>query len=374
MLLVHHYALGNEEKAREYGEAALPMARELALTETLAYILNDLNWVYIALGDFRQARRCVEEAVSLWRDLNNVPMLIDGLNGSGVLYSLLGEFEMAETAVAEGVALAEATNNIWNQIAIKANLLWVYRERGQYEPIINILQAAIELAQATMPVVAAYFQSLLAIIYCDLGAVEQTAVLCDEMLAQSDTAPAFWQLPALAVALQARLALMQGDLPAAQAALRQGHPPLDQIGLAAATLITPLVRCELDLALGDAERCLQQGEQFMDALERTGARVSLAEAGYVKGQALLLNGDVAAAQAALTQAAQEAKALGGQRILWRIYLALAEVAARQNDEITRGNYRQEARTILESVIEMIPAGALRQSFVKSSTIMIDVDV
>ena len=373
MLLVNHYALGNEEKAREYGEAALPIARELALTETLAYTLNDLNWVYIALGDFRQAQQCAQEAVSLWRDLHNIPMLIDGLNGSGVLYSLMGEFALAETAVAEGVALAESTNNVWNQIAIKANLLWVYRERGQYEEIINILQAAIELAQATMPVVAAYFQSLLTIITCDLGAVDRTTTLCDELLAQGETAPAFWQLSALAAALQARLALIQGDLPAAQQALSQSKLPVDQIGLAAATLITPLVRCELALALGDAERCLQQVAQFMDGLERTGARVSLAEAGYLKGQALLMKGDVEAAQVVLTRAVQEANAIGGQRIVWRIYLALANVAEQQNDQITMDKYRQEARTTIERVIEKIPSGVLRKSFVKSLITVIDID-
>ena len=69
----------------------------------------------------------------------------------------MGEFDTAVTVVDEGVPLGESINNIWNQIAIKANLLWVYRERGKYGDIITILQAAIAQAPKNMPVVAAYF-------------------------------------------------------------------------------------------------------------------------------------------------------------------------------------------------------------------------
>ena len=138
LLLVHHYGFGEEEKAQAYGELALSIAREYDLHEMLPYILNDLNWVYCALGDLIPAHRCLEEAISHWRRQGKIPMLLDSLNGAGILYSLVGEFEQAEAAVKEGIELAHSVDNIWNQIALEANLLWVYRERGQYDRIITV--------------------------------------------------------------------------------------------------------------------------------------------------------------------------------------------------------------------------------------------
>ena len=83
--------------------------------ETLAYVLNDLHWVYVALGDFRQAQSCLEEAVERWCVLRNVPMLLDSLNGSGLLYSLIGRFDQALAAAEEGANLAKSVGNVWNQ-------------------------------------------------------------------------------------------------------------------------------------------------------------------------------------------------------------------------------------------------------------------
>ena len=356
MLLVHHYALGDEEKARDYGEAALVIARELELTETLAYVLNDLNWVYITLGNFRQAQRCSEEAISCWRELNNIPMLIDSLNGSGILKSLMGDFDTAVAAVDEGIALAKSINNIWNQIAIKANLVWVYRERGQYDDIITALETAVDLAQETMPIVAAYFQASLALVYTDLGAFDLAVKTCDAVLEQSDEAPAFWQLPDIVYALQARLALMQNDLPAAQMAIEKNQVLAGQIGIASATFITPLVRCELALALNQYDKGLHLAEQFIASLEGTGARVGLAEAHYYRGQSLFAMGKIEAAYAALMQAHEEAKTLEAWRMDWQILLVLAEVGGHQ-EQTTENGYRQEGRMILERVISHIPEGA-----------------
>ena len=98
---------GDEEKAREVGEAGLALARALNLEETLAYTLNDLHWVYVSLGEIRQAQTYLEEAVAHWRALSNIPMLLDSLNGSGLLYSLVGAFDQALAAGEEGAELAE---------------------------------------------------------------------------------------------------------------------------------------------------------------------------------------------------------------------------------------------------------------------------
>jgi tetratricopeptide (TPR) repeat protein len=363
MLLMYHYGLGEEEKARENGEAALALARELNLEETLAYTLNDLHWVYVSLGDFRQAQPCLEEAVARWRVMSNIPMLLDSLNGSGLLYSMVGAFEQALAAGEEGAELAKSVGNVWNRISIKANLLWVYRERGHFDQIVAALQTAIDFAQNAMPNVVAYFQGSLALIYSDLGLTETASTLCDQILAQSEATPAFWRLLDLVYTIQTRLHLIKGNLSAAQLTIQKSQVDVRHVGIAHATVITPLLHCELAFAQAAYDQVVSRAVQFITMLKRSGIRVGIADAYFYKGQALLAQGEIEAAYQALTQAYAIASDLGSSRLVWRILAALAEVENERGNEQLATKLRHEACTILEHIIEHIPEGELRASFV-----------
>ena len=124
---------------------------------------------------------------------------------------------------------------------------------------------------------------------------------------QFENAPSFWQLPGIIFALRARVALLQDDVPAAQLALAGIGSQDDQIGLALATVITPLARCELALAQGWFEIALHISEQFIATLNNAGVRVGLAEAYYFRAQALLSQGRVTAARQSLEIALHEAE-------------------------------------------------------------------
>lgn len=361
MLVMYHYGMGNEEKARDVGEAGLALARALNLEETLAYTLNDLHWVYVSLGEFRQAQTYLEKAVAHWRTLSNIPMLLDSLNGSGLLYSMVGAFDQALAAGEEGAELAKSIGNIWNQITTKANLMWVYRERGHYDQIIVDLEAAVDFAQTSMPMIAAYFQGSLALIYSDIGLIEATQSLCNQLLEQSETTPAFWRLADLAYAVQTRLHLIEDDLPAAQATIQKSKVNGTQIG-ATATLITPLLFCELTLAQAAYEQTMNHADQFIATIQRSGVRLGLADAYFYKGQALLAQGKIEAAYQALNQARTEADDLGSRRIGWQILATLAEIETQRSNSTAATSLRHEALATLEYIIEHIPEGELRASF------------
>ena len=363
MLLMYHYGLGEEEKARDYGEAALSLARTLNLEETLAYALNDLYWVYVSLGNIQQAQLCLEEAVDRWRAMSNIPMLLDSLNGSGLLYSLVGAFDQALTAAEEGAALAKSVGNVWNQISIKANLMWVYRERGHYEQIITALQIAIDFAHREMPIVAVYYQSSLALIYCDLGLTKTASTLCDQILEQSETTPTFWRLADMAFAIQTRLQLMTGELAAAQITIQKSRVDVSQVGIAHATLITPLLSCELALTQAAYDQVMSRADKFIATLERSGIRVGIADAYLYKGQALMAQRKIDAAHQALTQAHTIASNLGASRIVWRILATLAEVENERGNAELAVELSHEAFTTLGYIIKHIPNGELRTSFV-----------
>lgn len=362
MLLVHHYGSGEEEKAKEYGELALGIAREFDLEEMIAYVLNDLNWVYCALGNFRQARLCSMEAVTRWRELGNISMLLDSLNGVGILYSLVGAFEQSEAAINEALDLAHATGNIWNQIALEANLLWVFREHGQYDRIIPALRTAIEFAERTMPNIAPYYQASLAFMYADLGMASLTTRLCDRILEGVDSTPVFWRLSDMVHAIYAYLNIQQGDLLSARSSLQQIQLEVDNIGIAHVTVITPLLRCQLAVAEADYALVIDLATEFTQILENSGVRVGLADAYYYRAQGLLAQGKFDLAQHALTQANQVAESLQARRIQWQILLGMSKLMSQSGNEAASMRLLQDAHSTVEYIIKHIPDKTLRNSF------------
>ena len=362
MLLVHLYGFGNPKEAKAYGEEALKIAREFELEGLTAQVLNDLNWVYCALGELQKAQTCIEEAIPRWRALENTSMLLDSLNGAGLLYSLTGEFEQAQIAAQEGADLARAVENVWNQIAIEANLVWVYRERGEYGHIITILQKAISFAEENMPNVAPYFQSTLAFLYADLGAVNLSTQLCDRIREHVDTAPALWHLADALYAIEACVSIYYGDSTAAAHSLAQTQLDRDRIGLAPASLIAPLARCQLAQAQADHETLILEAIRFTAALERSGVRVGLADAHFFKAQGLLAQREFEKARHALMQALQAADSLTARRIQWQILLSLSELETQSGTETEAVRFRQQAHSNLEYVLQHIDEEQLRVSF------------
>jgi tetratricopeptide (TPR) repeat protein len=201
------------------------------------------------------------------------------------------------------------------------------------------------------------------LIYSDLGLTKTVSTLCDQILAQSEAAPAFWQLPDLVYSIQSRLHLFNGDLSAAQISIQKSQVDVGHVGIAHATLITPLLHCELAFAQAAYDQVVSRADQFITMLKRSGIRVGIADAYFYKGQALLAKGEIEAAYQALTQAYAIASDLGTSRIVWRILATLAEVENERGNEELATKLRHEARTTLEYIIEHIPEGELRASFV-----------
>ena len=93
-----------------------------------------------------------------------------------------------------------------------------------------------------------------------------------------------------------------------------------------------------------------------------GVRTTLPDACYIKGQALMATGEIDAARQTLIQAKVEAKALRARRIGWKILAILADLEAQLGNETAAIALRQEARTTLDYIIDHIPKGELRTSF------------
>ena len=362
MLLVHHYGLGDAETAYEYGELALHLARRYNLEEMLAYVLNDLNWVCCARGDIRRAHQYVKDAITAWRKLGNTSMLLDSLNGASLIHSLSGEFELAEATAREGIELANTVNNVWNQISIEGNLLWVYRERGQYDLIIRALTSAIEYAEETLPSIAPYYKSSLALIYADLGMGTRSNQLCDEIVEQVTSTPVFWRLSDLIHAVRAYLKIQEHDLVGAEMSLQEIQLDTNTFNIATVMLIAPSLKCQLALAQAEFERVVEVATDFITTLEDSGVQVGLAEAHYYKAQGLLALEEFNSAQVVLAEAIQIAEGLQARRLQWLILLSMSQIESRLGNEDESRQLHKDARIILEEIIEHIPNNSLRKSF------------
>ena len=134
-----------------------------------------------------------------------------------------------------------------------------------------------------------------------------------------------------------------------------------QIG-ATATLITPLLHCELTLAQAAYEQTVHHADQFITTIQRGGVRLGLADAYFYKGRALLAQGKIEAAYQAFGQARTETDDLGSRRIGWQILATLAEIETQRSNSIAATSLRQEARTTLDFIIKHVPEGELRASY------------
>lgn len=194
MLLVAHYAFGDEEAAVEHGLAGLQIARQLEDSPILPNLLNDLHWVYATRGDLGEAATLLDEAIGEWDRVGDEAMLIDSLNGAGLLYTLTGDFPAAISAADRGSAIALRTNNVWNQLSINANLALLHRDLGNYQQGLSALRAAIDAAAAEMPVARPYYQVMLATLLGDFGLTAEVDEICDDIEANPAELPPFWRI------------------------------------------------------------------------------------------------------------------------------------------------------------------------------------
>jgi tetratricopeptide (TPR) repeat protein len=369
LMLLHIYGGGDSRKGVEYGERSLAIARELGLREQLAYTLNDIFYAYTLIGDMARGRAAGEEARALWRELDNKPMLADSLNSAGFMDCLTGDYERALVSLHECYDLSQSIGNLWNQAGSCMLTGMVNLELGRLDIALPALEEAIrvgEKAGATGQMLGASCQ--LAWAYGLLGAADRGLEVARRLSEHATAHFALWRPWVLAVL--ARLDVLAGNLPAADEIVRthlQGAAA-DQfavsfpIGAAA----VQLSQGELALAQKDHNRVIEVMEDFLVYLRRTGMRNFVADALYLKSQALLSMEPprVGEALAVLHESRAAAEVLGARRNLWAILLTLSEVESERGNVTEADALRQSGRQVVDFIAEHIPSSDLRASFLK----------
>lgn len=364
LMLLHNYQLDAVEEAARYGEESLAIALELDLKEQLAFTQNDLHWVYTRLGDLRRAKALLEESQKRWRELGNLPMLVDSLNGSIIFYAFAGELEQAITTAEEGYQIARSIGNLWNQTSIRGTVATIYRLRGEYGTVTQYLEEAIGFAQEPGMEFHTFFPwTLLALAYGELGMVKRGLELYHQVQRRFEQMTPAFRMADFRFAVEARLHLLDGNLPAAEMAIKAGQvASTDSDLFSLLGYFNPFVMCDVALAAADFDQVRQLVDEFLPIYETTGARWALPEFRYFRAQAMRAQGEIDDARKALTQARAEAEEMGLRRIHWPILAALAELKAEQGDTAVATELRGEAGNILNAMADNLPQGELRTSF------------
>jgi len=318
---------------------------------------------YTATGEMKRARAAQQEAYQLWRELGNQPMLAENVLLSSTDYYMTGEYEQALRLCDESYRLSQVSHNQWVQTCSRWVWGFVGPERGEAALAIEALEEAIRLGeQGGFSFEHAGSRASLGWLYGMLGAVEQGRELIRFALAKATAEQWPVAYRAWYAAILAQLEIRRGDLDAAEAAIKEGSVGFDRDDFSTpAPMLLPLAEAELALAKGDDERALALMDELIAFLGRVGVRTFLADAMYLKGQALAAQGRNEEARETLAGARAEAEALGSRRALWPTLAALAEIESGRGRAAEAHALRQQARAIILYIADHCPPD-LRASF------------
>jgi tetratricopeptide (TPR) repeat protein len=212
-----------------------------------------------------------------------------------------------------------------------------------------------ELANYLTP--QALTQADLAVIYGDLGAIEQALEIVHLALAVAEAHVLMFR--PYVMSRVAQLHLRQGQLREAEAAIDQGKKEFKKEGNPLFFQFVFHVEAELALRQGDYEHALALTGDLLVFLNQFGMRAYLPEALYLRGQILGGMGQTEAAHNTWLEARTEAEAIGSRRMLWQILAALSRL---ESDPAEANRLQQQAQEIVESIAANIGDPGLRRSF------------
>lgn len=370
LLLINMFA-GRYAEAVPYGEQSERLARQLGLREQLAFTLNDLDHAYGMSGEREKSSAAAAEAHGLWQELGNQPMLAHSLSRQAVWAYVAGDLDRAKEVAGEVIRIGTSIGN-QSGVSIGQTVVGlVCSEQGDGRAAREALQEAVDAGRrANNTLAMTGIHAELAWVLAGAGRVEEALAAAQEALEEAERI--FRPGREWTAAILLRIQLLRGDLQAAETTLsradmigiedRLGQAPIFggmPIGLAAA---------ELKLARGDLEGGLAAAGRLIEHLNRIGARLFLQDAQLLRGKALLGQGDLGEARAALEEARQVAEAAGSRRILWMILDALAEVESAAGDAGAADDLRRQAQQAVEAISQGLADDTWRAAFLSSPNV------
>jgi tetratricopeptide (TPR) repeat protein len=361
LMMLGYMVREDDERAVRYGEQSLALARELGLREMQAFVLNDVQWAYLALGRLDQARAALRAAGELWRELENLPMLSDCQAGASFLCFLGGDLDAALAIADDALRISGSIGSHSGPARTLRTVGLVWFERGEVDRAIAAMAESIRLGEeaGVLPALIVT-RSELAWLYGTHGDVERGLELCTVARQVAEARlPPFRPWP---LAIAARLHALGGDPGAAEIALAESRVGLEVEPSRLASFQVTLAEGELALATAEHARALAIADGLIARLHRSAIVAYVGDVLALRAAALRAQARLPEAEATLREARSVAERLEGRRTLWPVLAALSEIALARGDADASARLLAEARTIARAIADHIGRPELRAAF------------
>ena len=343
------------QEALDSADQAIAICQQYGLQEQMAYVINDMAWVYLGLGRADEIDATLEQARTLWRQLDNKPMLADNLSVNASQKYLRGNFQEAFELAEEAYQLSQSINNFWNLANSQWAMAHVYMEYGEFGQAIAKLNAIIQVSEDAGWVFGQVtIRADLGFIFGLLGDVERGLDVARSAQERSKTFPDDIRLYVLGVTAQ--LYVFVGDIAQAEKIIKESTMLLDPNSTTNFALVwLKLAEARVYRGQGNYEKAVATIDHFIELLDALKFQAFKAESLLIKGQILADMHHLDEAVDILAQARRLAETLGSRYIRLMILETLYRVETQRGHRSTAVDLRREARTLVDYIADQTPA-------------------
>jgi CHAT domain-containing protein/Tfp pilus assembly protein PilF len=146
---VAYWSLGQYERAIDFYEQSLAIAREFGNRQGEANALGNLGIAYLDLGQYERAINSYEQRLVIDREIDDRRGEGIALGNLGHAYWSLGQYERAIDFFEQSLAIAREIGDIAGEGATLNNLGGSYLELGQYARAVDFFEQSLAIARET---------------------------------------------------------------------------------------------------------------------------------------------------------------------------------------------------------------------------------
>lgn len=144
--LCAEYANYDYEKAIDYGNKALLIARDQKLQKEIATALNNIGSIYIYQGKYKEALQNIIQSLKIWETLGDRSSIANTLNNIGNIYYYQSQFDQAISYYEQSLKIEREEANERGVAKSLYNIGLIYQDqKNNYEKATNYFEQSLKI-------------------------------------------------------------------------------------------------------------------------------------------------------------------------------------------------------------------------------------